>query len=300
MTEEKIYTSENTNVNTKKSFKEKLILVLRMVKIEHSVFALPFAYLGQFLAAKGWPGIVPFILLTLAMVAIRSFAMAMNRILDIDIDRANPRTQTRPLVTGELSMTFAISFAIVMAILFIFFCFLMNSFAFIFSVPALILSAFYSLTKRFTVFSHFVLGAVLGLAPVAGYVSVVPEIPLVSVLFFFGVTFWVAGFDIIYSCQDAEFDKNAKLYSIPSKFGLKSALFTSSFSHILTIVFFALAGYTANLGMFYYIALGLVAISFLIQHKMVTPDDLSKVKVAFFTFNGFVSILLFIGAIFAL
>ena len=203
-------------------FLKDLGVICRMIKIEHSVFALPFAYVGAFLAARGWPGLWNMLVLTAAMVAVRSFAMAFNRYADLDIDRENPRTQGRPLVTGELSTGFTLLFILGTAAVFVACCALMNQLCLLLSPLALGLSAFYSFCKRFTYWCHFVLGMVLGLAPLAGWLCVDPSFSLPAVLYFCGVTLWVAGFDLLYACQDADFDRERGLWSMPSRLGVPS------------------------------------------------------------------------------
>lgn len=274
-----------------------LILICRMVKIEHSVFALPFAFIGAFLAARGWPGFDNLLVLTVAMVAIRSFAMAFNRLADLDIDRENPRTQERPLVTGELTRGFTVVFLAGTAVVFIVMCALMNPLCLVLSPVAILWSAFYSYCKRFTQWCHFVLGSVLGLAPVAGWLSVDPTLTLPAVLFFFGVTFWVAGFDLLYSCQDRLFDRERGLHSIPARLGMPAALGISTLSHLVTAVFFMLAGWAAGLGAVYFLVAGAVGVILLWEHRLISAQDMSRVNLAFFTLNGVISVALFIGVV---
>ena len=279
------------------SFTRRLGTVSRMVKIEHSVFALPFAYAGAFLAAGGWPGWRVFLLLTAAMVAVRSFAMAFNRLADLRFDMDNPRTRDRPLVTGELSVTFTTAFTAACALVFVLACALLNPLCLYLSVPALAWSAFYSYTKRFTYACHFVLGSVLGLAPVAGWISYEPKFTLAAVLLFLAVTFWVAGFDMLYSLQDREWDRERGLHSIPARFGVSTTLALSSFSHVNAGLFFLLAGGAADLGLIYYLT-ALVACVFLLwQHLLITAENLSRINLAFFTLNGFISLGLFAGVV---
>ena len=269
----------------------------RMVKIEHSVFALPFAYIGLFLASDGRPGWGPFLALTVAMVAVRSFAMGFNRLADRKIDAKNPRTQDRPLVTGELGVGFTIWFLVGTALVFVASCALMNWLCFLLSFVALGWSAFYSLTKRFTPWCHFALGSVLGLAPVAGWLAYQPALTLPAALFFFGVTFWVAGFDLLYACQDVEFDRENGLCSIPARHGVGAALLTSSLSHGVAAAFFLLAGWAAGLGAAYFLVAGAVCMILLWEHRLISEQDLSRVNVAFFTLNGIIAVVLFIGVL---
>ncbi len=276
---------------------DKLLTYFRFVKIEHSIFALPFAYIGLFLASKGSFPFKEFLLVSLAMVSVRSFAMGMNRILDLPFDKKNPRTKDRPLVKGEITVKEALLFVLCCAFLFVFFCWLLNPVCFKFSFFALFWAGFYSLTKRFTSLSHFWLGSVLGMAPVGGWLAYDPHFSLTQVLLFLGVMFWVAGFDIIYATLDVEFDKKMGLFSLPKEIGIECALHISLFCHINASILFFLAGISASLGVFYFLTAFLVFVILLLEHKIISPDDLSKVNLAFFTFNGFVSVILFLGVI---
>ncbi len=276
--------------------------VCRMVKIEHSVFALPFAFTGAFLAqgpgpgwsAPSWRVLVP---LVVAMVAVRSFAMGYNRLADLDIDRLNPRTQGRPLVTGELSTAFTKRFLFVCAIIFTAACAAMNSTCLLLSPVALLWSAFYSHTKRFTPLCHFALGSVLGLAPVAGWLAVSPtHLGYPAVLLFFAVTLWVAGFDILYACQDAAFDRSQGLFSLPAHQGVPRALFTAAATHASAALLFPMAGASGGLGLLF-LGVSIVIGGVLVwEHKLISADDLSRVNVAFFTLNGVIAVFVFLGA----
>lgn len=272
-------------------------LTLRMVKIEHSIFALPFAYTGAFMAAAGWPGWRAFLLLTLAMVMIRSFAMAMNRLLDLCFDRQNPRTQDRPLVSGELSVPFALVFCLVTASIFVLACAGLNALSLMLAPLALAWSALYSLTKRFTWLCHYFLGSVLGLAPVAGWIAVDPQFTVPALLLFCGVMFWTAGFDVLYASQDMEFDRAQGLHSIPAKFGLETAFLLAAFSHVQAALFFLLAGFAASLGWLYMLAWVVVAAVLFWEHRLISPTDLRRLNLSFFTLNAAVSAFLFVGVV---
>jgi len=277
------------------------VAVCRMIKIEHSVFALPFAFAGAFMAAGPGPGwSVPswrvLLPLTIAMVAVRSFAMGYNRLADLDIDRENPRTQTRPLVTGELSVAFTKRFLFVCALVFTTACAALNQTCLLLSPVALIWSAFYSHTKRFTRFCHYVLGSVLGRAPVAGWLAVQPtHLGYPAVLLFFAVTLWVAGFDILYACQDEAFDRGQGLFSLPAVEGVPRALLASSFTHACAALLFPLAGWAAGLGLVYLGVSAVVGGVLVWEHRLISADDLSRVNVAFFTLNGVIAVGLFLG-----
>ena len=284
------------------------LAVCRMIKIEHSVFALPFAFTGAFLAARHvspvtgaaeWtmPGLDVLAPLTVAMIAVRSFAMAYNRLADVDIDSRNPRTKNRPLVTGELSVAFTKRFIFVCMLVFTTACASLNTTCLLLSPVALAWSAFYSHTKRFTPLCHFVLGSVLGLAPVAGWLAVSPgHLGYSAVLLFFAVSFWVAGFDILYACQDAEFDKSQGLFSLPASQGVPRALFASSWTHAAAALLFPMAGLYAGLGILYAVVVLLVGGILVWEHKLITAEDLSRINVAFFTLNGVIAVFVFLGA----
>lgn len=271
--------------------------VCRMVKIEHSIFALPYAWAGAVLAAGGMPPWRPLIFLTLGMVAVRSFAMAFNRLVDLPFDSKNPRTAGRPLVTGEISSAQTWAFCAVMAVLFIACCAAINQLCLILSVPALLFSGAYSLVKRFSWLCHFWLGATLGLAPLAGWIAVTPEITLTPVLFFCAVAFWLPGFDILYSCQDVEFDRSMHLFSVPACFGVAEALHIAAFSHVMTSLFLLLGGWSAGLSVWWYVVWLGISVLLLWEHHLVKAEDLSRVNMAFFTVNGIISPVVLAGVI---
>ncbi len=282
------------------SFFSTVRTLARMVKIEHSVFALPFAYMGAFLADGGVPSLRVLVFLTIAMVAVRSFAMGFNRLADLPFDRENPRTQNRELVTGAVSIFQTRIFLLVTAAVFIAACAGLNSTCLKLAPPALLFCAFYSYVKRFSWLCHFVLGAVLGLAPIAGWIAVQPGATLPMAHLFLGVLFWVAGFDILYACQDVEFDRARGLYSVPAHFGVAPALAVSLFCHGNASLFFLLTGWSAWLGWPYYVAWALVSAVLIWEHKLISEDDLSRINLAFFTLNGLVSLALFAGVLLAL
>ena len=268
----------------------------RFVKIEHSIFALPFAYLGMLWHARPWPGGQIFLCLTVAMVAVRAFAMGVNRIVDRDVDAQNPRTQGRELVTGAVTLTQAGGFVLLCALVFVVACAGLNRLCVMLAPFALVWSALYSLTKRFTSACHLVLGSVLGLAPVAGWLAVEPLWNPAPVLLGLGVLLWVAGFDILYACQDAEFDRKVGLYSLPALLGVPAALMVARILHAVAVPLFALAGWVAGAGVVYLGAVVVVAGVLAVEHWMVRPEDLSRLPMAFFTLNGWVAVLLLLGA----
>ena len=268
-------------------------IICRMIKIEHSIFALPFAYAGAILAAGGWPGLETVLLLTLAMVAVRSFAMAFNRVADLPYDRKNPRTAKRPLVTGEITPWQTWRFCGVMAVLFVVACGAMNPVCLAFSPLALAMAAAYSYTKRYTWLCHFALGAVLAL--IGGWISVSPSYAPAPFLLALGVLFWVAGFDALYSCQDMSFDTESGLHSLPVRFGLSGAMLIAAFCHINTVLFLILTGMELRLSAGWYLAVLVCAGILWWEHRLVSPDKLENIRFAF-ALNGPVSVLLLAGA----
>ena len=272
--------------------------ICRMIKIEHSVFALPYAWAGAFLAARGLPSARSLIFLTIGMIAARSFAMAFNRLADLPFDRDNPRTQQRPLVTGVISQKQTWAFCALMAIIFIAACGALNTVCLWLAVPALLFAAIYSLLKRFTALCHFWLGATLGLAPLAGWLSVNPSsLGLPAILLFWAVTFWVAAFDIYYAFQDMDFDVAFELHSVPASLGADTALTLAAFSHAMTSIFLLLAGYAANLSWPWYIVWFGISVMLLLEHRLMKPQDLRHVNTAFFTLNGIISPVVLIGVL---
>jgi len=268
-------------------FIKKLKDFSELVVFEHSVFSLPFIFIAMVSAAQGWFGFWLLLLGVLAALSARNFAMAFNRYADRFIDKENPRTLSRPSVDGRISERENILFMSINAAVFIAVGYLINDLAFYLSFPFLVILAFYSYTKRFTPFAHLFLGLALALAPIAGAVAVLGTVPLWSVLLSAGVMFWVAGFDVIYSLQDLEFDKSKKLYSIPSMFGDKKALLFSKIFHILTVVFWLLFAITSDSGFFVYLAVFLSAMMLAYEQKIVSRDY-KNISRAFFTVNGYI------------
>ena len=271
---------------------QKLRITLDMIKFEHTIFALPFALIGAMLAGPGVPGARQLLWIIAAMIGARSAAMAFNRIVDVRYDRLNPRTDRRALPAGTLSMAFAAVFTIVMAALFVFAAAQLNRLCFYLSFPTLAILLFYSYTKRFTAMSHLFLGFAIGLAPLAAWLSIRGEFAWPPVLLSAAVMFWIAGFDIIYALQDLEFDRKNRLLSIPAKVGPRGALLISSVFHAATVLLLFATAAKTQLGMIAYLGIAIVAGILVWEHRIVKPDDLSRVNVAFFTMNGYVSILL--------
>ncbi|HRJ26192.1 MAG TPA: UbiA-like polyprenyltransferase [Fimbriimonadaceae bacterium] len=263
---------------------------LEMIKIEHSIFALPFAMLGMIWAADGFPGWRTFGLILLAMVSARSAAMAYNRIADRDIDAKNPRTQIRALPAGLLTLRTASLYFWASLGLFILSAALLNPLALMLAPAALLVILGYSLTKRFTSLCHYILGLGLGIAPAASSIAVLGVVDLRMLWFVAGVMLWTAGFDIIYSLQDEEFDRQERLRSIPQSLGKARALAVSRLSHLGAVGCLLMGGAALGLGMFYFIGVGLAAAVLVYEQSLVKPNDLSRVNLAFFTLNGLVSI----------
>ena len=272
--------------------------LFRMVKFSHSVFALPFALSAAWLASGGMPGPRVLALIVLCTVAARTAAMGFNRLVDRRIDAKNPRTQTRELVSGEVSARSATILVLSSSGLFIAGAFALNPLSGWLSLPVLAVLLGYSLAKRVTWLAHLVLGLALGLAPLGAWLAVTGELngalaaPLLLAL---AVTTWVAGFDLIYSCQDAEVDRRQALHSVPARFGVKRALQLSILLHVLTAGALVAFGLHAELGLAYWCALVVVLGLLTWQHGLVSADDLSRVDMAFFSLNGWVGVLLFIG-----
>ncbi len=264
-----------------------------LVMFEHSIFSLPFIFIAMIVAADGWFGFGLLLLGALAAVSARNFAMGLNRFADRDIDAQNPRTSSRPNVDGRLDASAILIFTLVNALVFIGVAYIINPLAFALSFPILLVLGSYSYFKRFSSLAHIVLGVSLGLAPIAGVVAVSAEITVWSVLLSLGVLFWVAGFDLLYSLQDMEFDKEKGLHSIPSKYGADATLLLSSLFHILTILFWALFVWVAQLGLFANMAVVLSAVMLSYEHYLVRKD-FTKIDRAFFTVNGYLGILFFI------
>ena len=270
----------------------------RMIKIEHSIFALPWAWAGAVLAARGMPPLLPLVMLTIAMVGVRSFAMGINRIVDLPFDRENPRTCERALVTGEITLTQAWLFCGVSALVFIGACACINSLCLSLALPALLFTAVYSLLKRLTPYCHYWLGACLGLAPLAGWLSFNPaSLGLAPLLLFCAVTLWVGAFDVYYAFQDLDFDTAFELHSLPADKGPEAALTIAGFSHVLTSLFLLLFGLAAQLSLIWYAFWLGISLLLLVEHRIMRKQDLSRVNLAFFTLNGIVSPLVLLGII---
>nr|WP_149706552.1 menaquinone biosynthesis prenyltransferase MqnP [Campylobacter concisus] len=277
---------------------KKLKDIAELIVFKHSVFALPFIFVAMIVASKiengsAWFGFKLLILGTICAVSARNFAMAFNRYQDEDIDKLNPRTASRPSVDGRIGKGNMQLFIAANAIIFIICAYFVNSLAFWLSFPILAVLGGYSLFKRFSELAHLVLGLSLGLAPIAGVVAVSADIPLWSVLLCLGVTFWVAGFDLLYSLQDMKFDQENKLFSIPAIYGDKATLFLSAIFHALAFILWLLFAWAAGLGAMAFFGIVVSGVILFFEHRIVRRD-FSKIDRAFFTLNGYLGILFFI------
>ncbi|MDI6751752.1 MAG: UbiA-like polyprenyltransferase [bacterium] len=272
-------------------------LFLGLVKFEHTIFALPFAYLGGILAYQGIFPIHYWVFLTLAMIGARTAGMAMNRLIDKEIDAKNPRTLDRALPKGLIPIWQVWLLVFVSLSLLFFSAYKLNLLCCILSPLVVIMLISYSYLKRFTYLTHFGIGLVLACAPIGGWIAIKGSIAVLPILLGAGVCFWTAGFDIIYATQDLEFDKKEGMHSIPAFFGIRKGLLISRLFHLITIISFTLTGIVGIMGLFYWI--GILAIIFLLiyEHSLISESDLSKVNTAFFSVNSLVSIILFISVV---
>jgi 4-hydroxybenzoate polyprenyltransferase len=276
--------------------------VLEMIKFEHSVFALPFALTGALLAARatrhGWPSLRQILWIVVAMVAARSAAMTMNRIADLRYDRENPRTQQRALATGALTLQFAWLFTVVAVAAFFLAALQLNPLALKLAPLAIAILFFYSFTKRFTNWSHLFLGFALGISPAAAWIAITGSLDPRMLILCAAVTLWVGGFDVLYACQDVEYDQRAGLFSVPKRFGIANALVIARAMHVGVIALLAWLAFSFGLPWPAWAGIAVVASLLAYEHSLVKADDLSKLDAAFFAVNGYISILflLFWGA----
>ena len=293
--------ASGTQVQSPIPTKGRLRTVLEMIKFEHSVFALPFALVGALLAARA-AGDLPtghqIAWIVVAMVGARSAAMTMNRIADLEYDRRNPRTANRALAAGRLSIGFAGAFTVAASAVLVIAAWQLNRLALELSPVALAILFLYSYTKRFTSLSHFVLGFCLGISPAAAWIAIRGSLDWRMLILCAAVTLWVGGFDVLYACQDVEFDKSAGLYSIPKRLGVARALVIARGMHVVMVGLLGWLAVSFHLGWLAWAGTAVVAALLIYEHSLVKHDDLSKINAAFFTVNGYISLLflLFWGA----
>jgi 4-hydroxybenzoate polyprenyltransferase len=274
-------------------FRELLNNFSELVMFKHSIFSLPFIFIAMVVSAKGWFGWRLLVLGIVASVSARNFAMGVNRYFDRDIDILNPRTKNRPSVDGRVSSNQMIGFIVINATIFVITAFTINTLAFWLSFPILIILGGYTLFKRFSSLAHLVLGISLGLAPIAGVVAVENGVTLWSIFLAIGVMFWVGGFDLLYSLQDMEFDRENHLHSIPSKFGARKSLILAGLFHVIAVIFWFMFVKEANLGLFGIFAVVASTLMLGYEHHLVYRD-FKKIDRAFFTVNGYLGFLFFI------
>jgi 4-hydroxybenzoate polyprenyltransferase len=277
----------------------RLLILLEMIKIEHTIFALPFAFMGALLAARGLPTARQAFFIGLAMVGARSAAMAFNRLVDRRYDALNPRTANRALPQGLISRRDTIIFISASALLLFYAASRLNFLSLLLSPLALAVIFFYSYTKRFTWASHLVLGGSLAIAPTAGWIAVRGDVQILPLLLSLAVLLWVAGFDILYALQDEEFDRRVGLYSLPSRFGRVPAMRLAAWLHFGAGLGFILVGWLADLGAVYFGAAVLAALLLVVEHLLLSPRDLSCLNHAFFTLNGLIGIILGVATLFS-
>ena len=275
----------------------KLQYFFEAIKFEHTVFALPFAYVAMVLAAGGWPGWRVVIWVTLAMVGGRTLAMSTNRLVDRAIDARNPRTAGRHLPRGLLRPFEVAPVAVVSALLLLVSAWQLNPLCLKLSPLALLFLVGYHYTKYFTWTSHWILGFTDGIAAAGGWIAVREAFDVPALLLWFTVTVWIAGFDLIYACQDVEFDRAEHLHSFPARFGIAAALRAARVCHVLTVLALAAVGWTLVLGWGYWIGWAAVVGLLIYEHSLVSPTDLSRVDIAFFNVNGYIAVVVFLSTV---
>ena len=272
----------------------KLRLLLDSIRFEHTVFALPFAYLGMILAADGLPTLAQFAWITVAMASARTLAMSANRIIDRHLDARNPRTASRPLPSGRLKLWEMRAMALVSLAVFLLAAAMLNTLALVLAPVAAVVVVGYSYTKRFTWTSHFILGWADGIAPAGGWIAVTGSLSWEPVLMAFAVAAWIGGFDMLYACQDYDFDRQSGLHSIPQKFGIAAALWWAKAMHLLTAASLLAIGPWMGLGWPFYVGWALAAGLLIYEHRLVSPTDLSRLNLAFFSVNGYIAVIVFV------
>ena len=270
---------------------------LDAIKFEHTVFALPFAYVAMVLAADGWPGWPTVLWVTLAMAGARTLAMSVNRLVDRFIDAANPRTARRHLPAGLLAPWQVAAAAVVAGALMLLSAWMLNPLCLALAPLAVLFLVGYSYTKRFTWLSHWILGFTDGIAAAGGWIAVRAAFAPPVYVLWFALTVWIAGFDLIYACQDVEFDRQHRLHSVPARFGIPAALATARACHALTVAAFALLGVMMGLVWLYWLGVAVVAGLLVYEHSLVSANDLSRLDIAFFNVNGYIAVILFLAVL---
>ena len=280
-----------------KNFFAKAGLFFEMIKFEHSVFALPFAYLGLLMAAKKWPGFGIFFWITAAMVSFRTMAMALNRLLDLRIDAMNPRTEGRALPQKQLSLPLVWALAACSFVIFEGSTWALGTLCFWLSPVPVALAVLYPFTKRFTWGSHFVLGLILGIAPYGAWIAVTGRFAWAPAFLTAGVMLWVAGFDMIYALQDMEFDRSHGLFSVPAKWGLARTLQITKVLHVMTVICWAAAGLLCGRRVLYGTGIAMVSYLLVREHRLIRKAGIAKINEAFFVMNAVVSLTLFFATV---
>jgi 4-hydroxybenzoate polyprenyltransferase len=277
-----------------------LRVLLDNIRFEHTIFALPFAYLGMVLAADGRPTFHQFVWITLAMASARTLAMSLNRLIDRELDARNPRTMNRPLPRGLISPRAVAAISFAAFVVFEFSALQLNALCLVLSLPALAFLVGYHYAKRFTWLTHWILGFTDGIAAAGGWVAVRASLDPLALLLWFVVVVWMAGFDLIYACQDVAIDRREGLYSVPSRFGIPTALTLARINHAFTVIALAAVGVVAQLGPIFWIGWVLVAALLAYENVIVKPNDLSRLNLAFFNVNGYISVIVFVSALLGL
>jgi len=274
------------------SILEKVKNYLELIKVEHTVFALPFALTSALIAADGFPSLYQVFWITVALFGARTAAMSLNRVIDAEIDAKNPRTANRHIPRGVVKKTEGLLLAVLGFALMVYSAYRLNPLAFKLSPVAIFVLTLYSFTKRFTALCHIVLGVAIALAPLGAWVAVRGSIDLPALILSAAVAFWVAGFDIIYALQDVEFDRKMGLFSIPAKLGVERALLLSRLFHLITLLCLIFVGLLENLGLFYYLGL-LISAFFMVKEHRIVAREREKIAFAFFNLNGYISLTVF-------
>ena len=272
----------------------KIKLILDSIKFEHTVFALPYAYIAMLLASDGMPSLHKFVWITIAMGSARTLAMSSNRIIDRHIDKINPRTSERHLPAGIIKLKEMQLLAVVSLGIFFMAASQLNVLCLMLSPVAALVVVLYPYAKRFTWTCHFILGFADGIAPVGAWIATTGSFSWEPIVLAFAVATWIGGFDILYSCQDYDFDMRNNLYSLPQRFGIRRAMNFAKFMHILTILSFVVLGILLSINPIYHLGCTIAAFLLIYEHRLVSPEDLTKIDVAFFNINGYIAVVLFV------